>query len=91
MGKQIEITFPNGEVWHLDAQVVMDDRADCFAGIGLPCAEPDESELIAHMQNNMDWTEVMKRARSNGAHFQATYDYAEAFDDARFEVKAGEV
>lgn len=90
MGKQIEITFPNGEVWKLDAQVVVDDRCHRFELMFIPCVQANDNELIAYLQNDMDWIEVMRHVRVKGGWFHPTYDYATMFDDATFAVKAGE-
>lgn len=101
--KQIEITFPNGEVWQVPVDVVAEDMTQHYhhasdklkrfwgrTGFVLNDALSDEKELILYLRYQMDWTVVMKYARLNGAVFQATYDYALMFDDATFAVQAGE-
>jgi hypothetical protein len=103
--KHIQITFPNGEVWQVPAEVVAKDRAEFYSQLDferghasskedayveeLNYALNDPVELIDYLRNNMDWSDVQAHAvRVPVA--QNAYDYGEAFDDARFEVKDGE-
>lgn len=98
MGKQIEVTFPNREVWKLDAQIVAEDRARYYAGddnevayqeaIDYVLSPAGEMELLDYLQYRMDWQAVQALARKVSA--ANPCDYALMFDDARFEVKAGE-
>lgn len=103
--KQIEITFPNGEVWRVPAEVVAKDRAEYYSQLDfeqghtaskedayveeLNYALNDHGELLDYLQNNMDWTDVQAHAVRVEPTTKA-YDYALMFDDATFAVKAGE-
>lgn len=103
MSKQIEITFPNGEVWRIPAQVVAEDRARYFSELDfgrghvtdsgvayqseLAFALRHDDELLDYVQNNMDWNDVQAHAVKVEA-TPAAYDYAVAFDSAKFKVKS---
>lgn len=102
--KQIEITFPNGETWRIPAQVVAADRAEYYSDLDfqrghtddkeaayeteLHYALNDEAELVDYLRNNMDWQQV--QAHAVKVERVTEFDYAEGFDSAKFEVKAGE-
>lgn len=99
--KHIEITFPNGEVWRIPAQVVAEDRARYFSELDfkrghaadkelafqaeLRFALRHNDELVDYLQNNMDWTDVQVYAVR--VFSPEAYNYAEAFDEAKFAVK----
>jgi hypothetical protein len=102
--KHIEIKFPNGEVWRIPAQVVVESRAEYFSELDykrghsadkelafqaeLKFALRHDDELLDYLQNNMDWNDVQMHAVRVDTP-PVAYDYATEFDLATFKVKGG--
>ncbi|HAM40756.1 MAG TPA: hypothetical protein DCP69_05310 [Candidatus Omnitrophica bacterium] len=97
--RALQVTFPDGSVWHVPAEIIAESRADYYAvevdghksggpeyqaEVAYALSEDGAYDLIDWARNNMHWKGIAKHARTVKP--PKPVDFREAFSDADLDV-----
>lgn len=99
--KNLNIKFPNGEVFQIPTEVIAEQRTQYYAGVdGFEKGSKEwedefnhsmrPDEILDWVQNNMDWIDVKEHATKVPPSYITSsidFNYDKAWFNSEFEVK----